>query len=358
MSRHFACFCWLVLAATAMADVPQDRTEGQVAKILNKHFDADGPGVAVFLRNGERRYQTGFGLADIDRKMPIDPVTTVFDVASVTKPFTAIAILILCEEGKLTLDDPVGKHLPKLKLAERGRPVTIRDLLWHRSGLADYSESFRGSDRAFQQLDMRGHLAWLGRQKSIRTPGKRFEYNNSGYVLLASVIAAVSGQSYAKFVGERILGPCKMTRSTVVDDFRRKAPGLATGYKTKGKKREATNASLPMSVVGDGNLFSTVVDLARFENAMLQHRIVSEKILKKAFSAGQMDNGQKTDYGFGWNIDDAQTVSHEGGWMGTSSSLKIHHSTRRIIILLSNDENANLANIESELLATDLFQQD
>ncbi len=318
---------------------------------------ADGPGVAVLvMENGEILHAEGYGLRDIDAQLPITP-NTVFDLASVSKQMTALGILILREKGELDVENAVTDYLPDFVDPNPDNPITVADLLHHTSGLADYTgEAFQSSvishqssvttenqgdlskydslsDTEFANLTLEDHLLWLNEQESVRDRGTEFEYNNSNYALLALMIQRVAGKPFAAFMQEEIFAPLGMSQTLVYQNLGQVIPQQAKGYAVS-EDGEVTESSFPTVITGDGNIFSSIADLANYDRGLRDHTLISPETLALAFTPGEATE----DYGFGWEV--TETYGHnDGSWDGTSTYYLFYFDPAISIVVLSNDEN-------------------
>lgn len=293
--------------------------ELRVDEVMAKRVKADGPGAAVLvMRGGETLLLKGYGRADIESKTPITGAT-VFELASVSKQFTATAVEILAERGSLALDDDARKVLPELPEFEAKRPIRIRDLLWHTSGLHDYLDLIEG-----EEWTNEGVLKRLAQEKLDFPTGTKFDYSNSNYLLLALIVERVSKQSFREFLAEAIFKPAGMRSATVFDDPKRRIG--ATGYKRQ--RREWVVSESALAVVGDGGVRVSLEDWVGWEG-MLRKRPPP--------ASGTLDDGTKTGYGFGWAVGDG-VVDHSGGWMGASTYVVRDLKEELTVVVLSNNE--------------------
>ena len=349
---------WLTLLmvdslATAGADPARQTRE--IDRILAGTLSADGPGAAVLVvHQGKVVHSKGYGLADLDTQAPVTP-QTVFDLASASKQFTAMAIMILVEQGKLGFDDEVRKHLRDFTLERRDRPLRVRDLrvrdlLWHLSGLPDYTgDEWDGTDAEFATLTPELHLRWLNTRPSRHPPGQKYQYNNSNYALLALVVERLGGKPFAEFARDQIFRPCGMDHTFVIDRAGLRVPNRATGYKRADGRPE--KSASPSIITGDGNVFTTIEDLAAWDAALRESKLVDAKTLAQAWCNGKQDNGRPVDtgsgcgYGFGWSIQESEhglCVFHGGGWAGTATYICRYVTAGLTVVVLSNDEDADV----------------
>lgn len=287
-----------------------------------KRVRADGPGAAVgVFQNGKPVFLQGYGLADLESKRPID-AKTVFELASVTKAFTAMGIQILAERGALKIDDDARSVLPELPVFDAKRPIRVRDLLWHTSGLPDYLDLIEGDDWTSERV-----LKRLAEEPLDFPTGTKFEYSNSNYLLLGLVIERLAKKPYREFMAESIFGPYEMKSAAVFDDPARKIPDVATGYRREGDSWERSESDL--AVVGDGGVRVSLEDWAGWERMLRE---------KGSFESGTLDDGTEIGYGFGWAVGDG-VVDHSGGWYGASTYVVRHIKRGLTVVVLSNDED-------------------
>ncbi len=309
----------------------------EIDRLVADSLWENGPGVAVLILDQGTVWQKGYGLSDVEKQRPITP-DTVFDLASVSKQMTAIAILILMEAGELELEDAVIEHLPDFADPNPDDPILIADLLYHTSGLADYTgDAWQGTDAAFARLTVEEHLQWLNTQEIEGDRGVEFEYNNSGYALLALIIERVSGQPFRDFMAEQIFRPLGMNNTVVFADLAQQIPNRAEGYAVSPEGTFNPSAS-PSVIAGDGNIFSSIADLARYDQGLRNGDLVEPATLQLAFTPGTLDNGESFAYGLGWAVG-PDYVEHSGSWYGTSTFYRHYTEMPVTIIVLSNDEN-------------------
>lgn len=336
-------FVGIVVFALGCGEIPQHSTPKspaeRVDEILREVVDPKGPGVGVLvLRNGQVLYRKGLGQANLEHRIPVT-AKTVFDLASCSKAFTAMAIMILADRGRLAFDDDVRRFLPKLPEYHRGRPVRIDDLLHHTSGIRDYLgllEKVKGDPGRIKNKDV---LKLLAKQKLEFPTGTRFSYSNSNYCLLALIIERVSGLSYGQFLRREIFEPLGMKSSHVYEDTRQVVANRAYGYGKSDNGYSWSHSDLVTT--GDGGVMATMDDLAIWDRALREARLVKPEIVQRAFTPGKLDSGEEQDYGFGWALtrgEGKRIASHSGGWYGTSTYVERGLDDAVTVIVLSNDE--------------------
>ena len=278
---------------------------------LMSSYTGSVPGASVLvLRHGVPVVRRSYGLADVEQRTPASPATN-YRLASVTKQFTAAAILLLNEANQLGLDDPVRKWLPELP--EATQPVTIRHLLTHTGGLIDY-EDFVADDAA--QVHDADALRLLAKQdRTYFKPGSSYRYSNSGYALLALIVEKASGQRFAAFLRERIFAPLGMQNTVAFEEGVTTVPIRAFGYSAGGGAWARTDQSSTSAVLGDGGIYSSIDDLARWDAAFYDNRLLREESRKLAFTPATHTDNPSVDYAFGWRVT-GETLWHSGETRG------------------------------------------
>ncbi|MFC6996770.1 serine hydrolase domain-containing protein [Rufibacter roseus] len=291
-------------------------------------------------------YKGAFGFADFYRKDSVT-VQTAFQLASVSKQFTAMAIMLLQEEGELNYDDSVQQYLKNFPY----KGITIRALLTHQSGLSNYTyfadQLWPDRKKPLTNKDV-VQLMVAHQPKPYFKPNVRFDYSNTGYSLLASIVEEVSGMSFAKFLQERIFEPLEMTHTfTYSVDMATLTGKIATGHTRNRQKRTTDYLD---TVLGDKGIFSTVEDLYKWDQALYTQKLVKRETLQEAFTGSRPFKKQEEDYGFGWRIkplpNGDTAVYHGGLWHGFSTYLLRNPKDHSAIIMLSNLPNGSLSYLE------------
>ncbi|WP_295815163.1 serine hydrolase [uncultured Deinococcus sp.] len=321
---------------TSQADVPGP--PGFTARIDALFADVDrtdGPGCALaVVQGGEIVHARGYGLADLEHRTPISP-DSVFDIGSTSKQFTAACIVLLALDGRLTLDDPVRTHLPELP--DYGTPLTLRHLLHHTGGVRDYLTLMWLADLPFENDYPEERItALIAAQRELNfPPGDEHLYSNSGYYLLGEVVRRVSGQSLAQFASERIFGPLGMRDTHFHDDWRRLVPRRAQGYRPGQGGGYELDISL-FSVVGDGMVYSTVLDLARWTQVFTDATLLGgPAFLNTMLTTGTLNDGTALTYAAGVGLI-GERVSHAGAWAGYRASMHVVPGKALGVVCLSN----------------------
>ena len=282
------------------------------------------PGCAVGVSlDGEVVFEKAFGLAEMEHNIPNSP-QTIFESGSVAKQFTAAAVVLLALEGKLSIDDPVRKHIPELP--DYGSPLTIRHILTHTAGLRDWGAvlALTGAGRGDRVVSQALALDVIYRQKSLDfKPGAEYSYSNSGYQLAAEIVERVSKQKFGDFMSERLFKPLGMKNSSWRDDYQRLVPGRAQGY-TKQGPNAPWRLNMPfMNVIGNGGMLTTIGDWMKW-NAMLDSRSLGAALVENLETQGILNDGRKISYALGLDVskyNGIKEVAHSGGTAGYQTYL-------------------------------------
>ena len=253
----------------------------------------DAAGVSVLVRHdGQTLFRRSYGLADVETKRAAMSQTN-YRLASISKQFTATTVLTLVQEKRIQLDHPIATYVPGLPVG-----ITVRHLLTHQSGLADYEDHLPAGEFQVKDAEVLTILRQL--PDLLAPPGTKYAYSNSGYSLLASLVEKVTGQQYADVLRERVLKPAGMLRSVAHEDGRDTVALRAYGYAEGGTRR--TDQSRTSAVLGDGGLYSSLEDLEHWLDCMRKHCVLSEATQQLAFTPITLRDGTSTEYGFGWFI--------------------------------------------------------
>lgn len=322
---------WLPVNHAAAAEI----TEPQRAVIEQQmqRYQGQIPGAALLvLKEGQPLVSRGFGLANVEEGIAVTPQTN-FRLASISKQFTAASILLLMEDGKLHLDDPVKHWLPSLPKAADA--ITLRHLLSHTSGLIDYEDVMPAQLQGqLHDIDVLHILE--GQDRTYFAPGSAYRYSNSGYALLALIVGKASGQDFASFLRQRIFLPLGMADTVALEEGRSRVSHRAYGYTETDGRWQRTDQSSTSAVLGDGGIYSSLTDLARWDAALYDERLLKASSLKLAFSpATRTDEPHVPYYGFGWRID-GDSVWHSGESIGFRNVILRYPKEKLTVLLLSN----------------------
>lgn len=330
----------LLLSAAGPAPAARPATTAEaIDAMLAKAIPADGPGAAVIaVKDGKTVFRKAYGMANLELGVPLAP-DSVFRLGSITKQFTATAVLILREEGKLSLSDPITKFLPGYPT--HGHVITLEHLLNHTSGIRSYT-GIPGYMATKIQADLTpDQLVDAFKSEPMDfAPGERLEYNNSGYVLLGAVIEKVSRETYADFVADRIFKPLGM-KATAYGAEGPILPKRAAGYTRNGEtvlNARYLSMTQPYSA---GALVSTIDDLALWDASLYTEKLVKRASLEKAWTPAVTRDGQPTHYGYGWAISTlrgARALEHGGGIFGFSTyGIRLPDDKVYVAVLANSD---------------------
>lgn len=311
------------------------------AQLLAPYDRADGPGAAVAVwRGGRTLFAKGYGMANLAYNVPFT-ATTPTNIGSTSKQFTAFAVMLLVEQGKLSLDDDVRKHLPELP--DLGRTVTVRHLLTHTSG---YRELYNGLTLAGRRFDEGDHvdraevLGIVQHQPALQNaPGAEFNYNNTGYALAALTVERVSGMAFPEFMQRNVFGPIGLSRTMVRADRHGTVPGATEGY-TRGENGEwRTLGDLP-AAMGAGAIYTTLADLQRWVENYAHPRVGSAASIAQMMTPFTLTTGKSTGYGMGLHVDTQgplKRIQHGGADVAHRSMLAYYPDIDAGVTVQSND---------------------
>ena len=320
----FAALLLLCLHAAVMADTVDDYVTTQMQK---RHI----PGLSLaVVKDGKVVKMRGYGLASVELNVPATE-ESVYQLASLTKSFTATAVMILVEEGKLNLDDHVSQHLSGLPASWDG--ITIRHLMTHTSGLAGDPIPW-SLDTVNKYYPQDEYLKLIVSAPLQFTPGTRYSYANSDYFLLALIIEKASGKPYAEFLSERIFKPLGMTATRVNDPWE-VVKGRVNAYGWDNRL-VAPLLINPSQAVGSGNLLSSVADLVKFDAALGSGKLLKKSTLEQMWMPAKLAGGEEVSYGLGWtifNVRGHKVVGHSGNTIGFASQLSRYDDGTTVILL-------------------------
>ena len=300
------------------------------------------PGVAVaVMRNGAIILSKGYGLANVEHQVPVTP-QTIFQSGSMGKQFTATAIMMLVEDGKLSLDDSITKYLTGAPV--EWQKITVRHLLTHTGGMTDYPADF-DFRRDYTEDEL------LERTKKVPLafqPGEKWSYSNLGYLTLGILIHKVSGQFYGDFLRDRVFKPLEMTTARVIseEDI---VPNRAAGYRiVLGQLKNQNWVSPSLNTTADGALYLTVLDLAKWDAALYTEKLLKRSSLDQMWTPVKLNDGKTSPYGFGWGVTTVKghrLVEHGGAWQGFKSHISRYVDDKLTVVVFANLSRANQAKI-------------
>lgn len=326
----------LLLALAIRAEA--DRVDNAVRADMKAH---PIPGLALeVIQNGQCIKRAGYGVANLEWDTPVTP-ETVFEIGSVTKQFTAAGILILQQEGKLSVDDPISKYLKDTPLIWKG--ITLRHLLTHTSGIHNYT-TLDGFELT-RHLTQGQFIKKMGGYKLDFHPGDKWSYSNSGFSLLGYIIENVSGENYWQFMRERVFGPLEMT-STTSRDPRNIIRFRASGYEQDEKGNYVNRDYDLTDIFSAGAIVSTVDDMAKWNASLDSQKLLTAASEKEMWTPLRFNSGETHDYGFGWFLSPLkghENIGHSGSTSGFSASLQRFPEDGLAVIVLTNSNEEGIA---------------
>jgi D-alanyl-D-alanine carboxypeptidase len=324
----------LALAFRAGADSIDDAVRADMAK-------HPIPGLALeVIRDGQCIKRTAYGFANLEWQIPATP-ETVFEIGSVTKQFTAAGILLLAQDGRLAVDDPISMHLANTP--KSWKDITIRNLMTHTSGIKNYT--LLDGFELTRHLTQAQFIKLLAKQPLDFKPGSDWKYSNSGFSLLGYIIENVSGENYWRYMHERIFEPLGMTNTT-----RRDPPALvplrANGYETDKDGHYINRDSDLTDIFSAGAIVSTVDDMAKWNAGLDAQKLLTAATEKEMWTPLRFNNGQPHDYGFGWFLNPwhgHENIGHSGSTSGFSASFQRFPKEGLSIIVLTNSNEEGIA---------------
>ena len=324
---------WLVgILMTTTGDASAATREATIDAWM-QDYAGPVPGASVLvLKDGAPVFQRSYGMADLEAAIAASP-TANYRLASISKQFTAAGVLLLAEDGALAIDDPLRRWLPSLPAATDG--ITLRHLLSHTSGLVDYEDLI--PDEQTRQVRDADVLRLLEHQERLYFhAGSAYRYSNSGYALLALVVERASGQRFATFLRTRIFLPLGMRATQAREDDGPAVTDRAFGYSLVGGRWQRTDQSTTSAVLGDGGIYSSLEDLAHWDTALYDDRLLSAASRAQAFApATATSERDVAHYGFGWRLQDGMQW-HSGESIGFRNVLLRFPAQRLTVVVLTN----------------------
>ena len=349
----------LLLVTVALTQVREgDPTLAQVDTVVESQRKAQKiPGVSVAVcRDGKIVKASGYGVANVEWDIPVTP-ETIFQTGSVGKQFTATAVMMLVEEGKLGLADNIAKFIPEAPVT--WNDVTVRSLLTHTSGIADYGgeEDTMGKGVINFRKDYTEEelVQAFAKMPKDFPAGEKWSYSNSGYVLLGVIIHRVTGEFYGDFLQERIFKPLGMTSTRIISEADI-VPQRSSGYRlVKGELMNQEWVSPTFNTTADGALYTNVLDLAKWDSALYTTKLIKRSSLDAMWTPAKLTSGKTYPYGFGWDLASKQghrAVSHDGAWQGFTMSMSRYLDERLTVIVMTNldSDNSKPEEIADELV--------
>ena len=356
--RWFLLISALLWAAFAQAQQHQLSAEKQrqiEAAVSGFMSSTHVPGVSVaVVENGEYEWASGFGFADLENNVPASE-HTLFRLASISKPLTAVGAMELWERGKLDLDAPIQKYCPTFP--EKSKPITTRELMGHLGGIRHYKSESQddpeiGNTRHFDN-PIQGGIDFFKNDPLVAEPGSHFHYSTQGYTLVGCAIEGASGKKYTDFMRENVFVPAGMSQTQADDRF--KMIPYRTRFYSKTKDGAVENSDFLDSSykIPGGGWLSSAEDMAQFEVAVLSGKLLKRFTLDQMWTPLKPSDGSKDTYGLGFGVgekDGIRFVGHDGGQQGTSTSFQIAPDQRAGVVVLTNMDELDPNELAKEIL--------
>jgi CubicO group peptidase (beta-lactamase class C family) len=341
---------------TPVSDAGSNGVSDEVSNYVRSEMQRQHiPGAALLVSRGGKIVQAeGFGLANVELQVPVKP-ETVFQSGSVGKQFTATAVMMLVEEGKVSLDDPLTKYFPDAPAT--WQEVTVRELLSHTAGFGDYPGNFD-----FRKDWTEAELLKLVEGIPLAyPPGTKWEYSNLGFLTLGILIHHVTGEFYGDFLQQRIFQPLGMQTTRIISEADI-VPNRAAGYRlVKGELKNQEWVAPMVNTTADGSLYFSILDLAKWDAALYTEKLLKRSSLDQMWTPAKLKNGQPNQdgYGFAWFIEERHghhVVSHDGAWQGFETTIARYVNDQLTVVVLTNLEQAEPAAIAEHI--ADLYLAD
>jgi CubicO group peptidase (beta-lactamase class C family) len=332
MRRILILFSFLLLQSTSF--LRADEVDAFVQQQMQKQRI---PGLALLVvKDGQTLKSKGYGIANLEHQVPVKP-ETIFQSGSVGKQFTAAAVMMLVEEGKLALEDPIGKHLT---VPEGWRGITIRHLLTHTSGTGDYPQ-----DMDYRKDYTEDELLQMVTSQPLQfKPGEQWSYSNLGYITLGILIHKISGKFYGDFLQERVFRPLGMSATRIINEADI-IPNRAAGYQIVKEEIKNQDWVAPiLNTTADGALYFNIEDLAKWDAALYTEKLLKKSSLDEIWAPVTLGDGSAYPYGFGWVVGEYnghRRIEHGGGWQGFATHIARYVDDRLTVVALTNLAQAN-----------------
>jgi CubicO group peptidase (beta-lactamase class C family) len=336
MRNYFLISLVLLLTLPAIAQTSGSSSSDPVDQYVQTEMQRQHiPGLALLVaRDGKIVKAQGYGLANVELQVPVKP-ETVFQSGSVGKQFTATAVMMLVEEGKINLDDPVTRYFKEAPPS--WKQVTVRELLSHTAGFTDYPDNFDfRKDYTEDQL-----LKVIAGIPLAFPPGTKWSYSNLGYATLGILVHRVTGKFYGDFLQERIFQPLGMSATRVMSEADI-IPNRAAGYRlVKGELKNQEWVAPTVNTTADGSLYFSILDLAKWDAALYTEKLLKRSSLEQMWTPAKLNNGQPNsgDYGFGWSIGNVRghrVLDHGGAWQGFKTHISRYVDDKLTVVVLTN----------------------
>jgi CubicO group peptidase (beta-lactamase class C family) len=327
----FAALLFTSCGTTSSLPVP-----AAIDGIMKSYTDPSAPGASVLvMKNDSVVFKKGYGIADMESGTPVTAATN-FRLASVSKQFTAMSVMLLAEQGMLSYEDRISKFFPDFPAY--GFDITVRHLLTHTSGLVDY-ESVMPDTQTVQVHDA-DCLTLMHAVDSLYFPaGSRYAYSNTGYALLALIVEKVSGQRYADYLKKNIFDRTGMSTSVAFEEGISVVPNRAYGHSLIDGAWRRTDQSSTSAVLGDGGIYSNVEEMSRWISSLWKYSLISKETQQLAWSDAALGDGSTIDYGFGWHKQTYRGIRHPhhgGSTRGFRNHILLLTDQKLMVVILTN----------------------
>jgi CubicO group peptidase (beta-lactamase class C family) len=341
-----AAFCLFLSLAASLVFAQTDKVDEFVkAEIAKRKI----PGVSIaIVKNGVITKAKGYGLANVELNVPATPYT-IYQSGSVGKQFTATLVMMLVEEGKMSLEDPVSKYFPTAPDAWKG--ITIRHLLTHTAGI---SNKLYGQINMHQDYTENELLKMIAEIPLDFLPGEKMSYSNSGYVTLGILIHNATGEFYGDLLSKKIFTPLGMSTARIINEMDI-IPNRAAGYRlVLGQIKNQDWVSPSLNTTADGSLYLTVMDMAKWDAALYTEKLLKRSSLDQMWTPVKLNDGKTVPYGFGWAFDNVKghrLIQHGGAWQGFTSQISRYVDDKLTVIVLANMAGADPGSIARGIAA-------
>jgi CubicO group peptidase (beta-lactamase class C family) len=330
----------LVVVGEAFCQTPGSASDEVAQYVKTEMARQHIPGIALLVsRNGDIVRAQGIGFSNVELQVPVKP-ETLFQSGSVGKQFTATAIMMLVEEGKISLDDSITKYFPDAPA--NWKPITVRNLLSHTGGFTDYPKDF-DFRKDYTEDDLLKIVAGI---PLAFPPGTKWSYSNLGYLTLGILIHRVTGKFYGDVLEERIFHPLGMQSTRIMSEADI-IPNRAAGYRlVKGRLKNQEWVSPTLNTTADGSLYFSIVDLAKWDAALYTEKLLKRSSLEQMWTVVKLNDGKPNsgNYGFGWEITSShghRLIDHDGAWQGFKTQISRYVDDKLTVVVLSNLAEAN-----------------
>lgn len=300
------------------AQTIESQSIDEIDSIMQSNYSSNTPGASIIATvNGKTLFKKGYGLANLEDSIP-NNFSTPFHIGSVTKQFTSVSVLLLHQRGKLNLDSKISQFYPEY--FSKDFPVTVHQLLTHTSGIVDLSKITEVRSLMSQNVPPDTIIKFISKRKLEFEPGTKYKYSNSGYIILGGIVEKVSGLSYAEFLKENIFEPLQMNSSLYPDQSNNS--NWAQGYYNRDGRFVNAPVVHPSIFFAAGGIVSTVEDMAKWNEGLINGKILKKRYVKLAMTPKSLVDGSKTDYGYGFRtcqVNNLKSIEHGGGVFGFSS---------------------------------------